>query len=198
MYTRRPRKSNPLVRIPRIILARADIPTGAKELYGIVFSMWMTYHHRLYASNAVFTELFGVSERTIQRWLTILIRKGFLTRKLHHIKRALCYRTITPTASHPARWYTLIEIRKLRQPKRDCMLVEAVLMDRIRCTKHAVHPQTSITVAELMHWTGLSAYKVRRAVKEAARQHLVTLSVETRQGVAPPFSERWVISHFLA
>ena len=66
--------------IPLEILRDKDLCSSAKLLYGEI-SLYSTQYGFCWASNKHFAELYGVSVRTIQNWLTLLSEKGYISIK---------------------------------------------------------------------------------------------------------------------
>lgn len=59
----------------------ADIPSGAKLLYGEITALSNEKGY-CWASNSYFSELYGVSDRTIQRWINTLEKNGFIQKDI--------------------------------------------------------------------------------------------------------------------
>ena len=67
--------------IPATVRYDADLPANAKLLYGELTALANTEGY-CWATNAHFTALYNVSDRTVSRWIEELIKKGYITREV--------------------------------------------------------------------------------------------------------------------
>ena len=65
--------------IPATVRYDADLPASAKLLYGEIAAL-ANRNGYCWAPNSYFTELYGVSDRSVSRWIETLIKKGYLFR----------------------------------------------------------------------------------------------------------------------
>ena len=65
--------------IPATVRYDADLPANAKLLYGEIAAL-ANRNGYCWAPNSYFTELYGVSDRSVSRWIETLIKKGYLFR----------------------------------------------------------------------------------------------------------------------
>ena len=67
--------------IPATVRYDKDIPASAKLLYGEITAL-ATAEGYCWANNAYFMELYGVSDRTVSRWINDLSKKGYISREV--------------------------------------------------------------------------------------------------------------------
>lgn len=74
-------KPNYYAVIPASIRYDNELPQGAKLLYGEITAL-ANQEGYCYASNAYFSKLYEKSERTIKDWISKLVDRGFLSRRV--------------------------------------------------------------------------------------------------------------------
>lgn len=67
--------------IPATVRYDADLPASAKLLYGEIAAL-ANRNGYCWTQNAYFTELYGVSDRSVSRWIETLIKKGYISREV--------------------------------------------------------------------------------------------------------------------
>lgn len=67
--------------IPATVRYDADLPANAKLLYGELTALANAEGY-CWATNAHFTALYNVSDRTVSRWIEELIKKGYISREV--------------------------------------------------------------------------------------------------------------------
>lgn len=70
-------------------LMEADVPLGAKILWGLVRAIERRDSDVCYATNAELSESLGVTPRAVQNWISSLEKSGFMERGYYDVGRAL-------------------------------------------------------------------------------------------------------------
>lgn len=69
--------------IPATVRYDKEVPPNAKLLYGEITAL-CSKEGVCWAGNAYFSDLYGVSDRSVQRWIDALVAKGYILRNIQY------------------------------------------------------------------------------------------------------------------